>query len=104
MLTITGPQGSVVLTRVDLAGLEQVQLSNEGNRGPLLREVLRLGGAGSYSSVTAKGVTIDTLTKEQVDDQSTIVDFTNRGTLKVASEIIPKVRWVKDVKTVEVTP
>ncbi len=104
MLTVTGPGGKVDLTRAQLEGLNQVQLSNRGNRGPRLRDVLALAKVTSYSTVTAKGLTIDTLTRDQIDDLTTIVDFTNHGTLKVASEIIPKIKWVKDVTIIEVTP
>jgi hypothetical protein len=42
-----------------------------------------------------------TLTKKQCDAKS-ILDFTNRGTVKLATTYIPMAKWAKDITKITV--
>jgi hypothetical protein len=65
--------------------------------GPKISEVLNAAGVKTYSSVTIQGSNGElTITPEQMAD-STMLDFTNRGTVKMASKAFPKTGWVKDI-------
>jgi hypothetical protein len=70
--------------------------------GPKLADVLALAGVTEFSEVTLSGSSApSTLTFEQVDD-NTILDFSNRGTMKLATTYIPKADWVKDITAIVV--
>ncbi len=68
--------------------------------GPKLRDVLKKAGITKFKKVTLEGTRDEpkkaTLTSKQVTDE-TILDFTNRGTVKLATTSIPKSGWPKDI-------
>ncbi len=74
-----------------------------------VEEGVKLMGVLSVASVTEFGTVAligssspVTLTFEQVKDEATILDFTNRGTVKLATPHVPKANWTKDVARIEV--
>ena len=65
-------------------------------------DVLALAGVTDFTELTISGSSAPTtLTFEQVDD-NTILDFTNHGTVKLATIYIPKANWTKDITKIEV--
>jgi hypothetical protein len=82
--------------------LAQVEMDGKVEEGPRLLDVLTLAGVTDFSEVILTGSSNPaTLTREQVDDH-TILDFTNHGTVKLATIYVPKPNWTKDVSTIEV--
>ena len=95
---------SVGVTIADLKTLALAQVSVEGKveEGPKLLDVLALTGVTDFTEVTLTGSSNPaTLTREQVDD-NTILDFTNHGTVKLATTYVPRPNWTKDVSKIEV--
>jgi hypothetical protein len=94
----------VGITIADLKTLSLAQVSVEGKmeEGPKLLDVLGLAGVTDFTEVTLTGSSNPvTLTREQVDED-TILDFTNHGTVKLATTYVPKPNWTKDVSKIEV--
>lgn len=91
-------------TADDIRGLPLAQVTVDGKveEGPRLLEVLIAAGVSDFSEVTLTGGSAPlTLTRAQVDD-NTILDLTNRGTLKLATTHIPKSEWTRDITTITV--
>jgi hypothetical protein len=99
------PDGSTVgVTINDLKSLPLKQVSAEGKveEGPGLLDVLKFAGVSEFTEVFLTGSSNPaTLSREQVDD-NTILDFTNHGTVKLATTYIPKPNWTKDVAEITV--
>jgi len=94
----------VDVTIVDLKTLPLVQVSVDGKveEGPELLDILAFAQLTDFKEVTLTGSSNPaTLTREQVDD-NTILDFTNHGTVKLATTYIPKPNWTKDISRIEV--
>ena len=94
----------VDVTIVDLKTLPLVQVSVDGKveEGPELLDILAFEQVTDFKEVTLTGSSNPaTLTREQVDD-NTILDFTNHGTVKLATTYIPKPNWTKDISRIEV--
>jgi hypothetical protein len=95
---------SVGVTIADLKtlALAQVSVEDKVEEDPKLLDVLALTGVTDFTEVTLTGSSNPaTLTREQVDD-NTILDFTNHGTVKLATTYVPKPNWTKDISTIEV--
>jgi hypothetical protein len=95
---------SVNVTIADLKTLPLVQVSIDGKveEGPGLLDILAFAQVTDFRGVTLTGSSNSaTLTREQVDD-NTILDFTNHGTVKLATTYIPKPNWTEDVSKIEV--
>lgn len=83
----------------DLKTLPLMQVTAEGKveEGPGLLDVLAFAGITEFVEVSLSGSSNPaTLTRAQVDE-NTILDFTNHGTVKLATTYIPKANWTKDV-------
>jgi len=82
--------------------LATVEAEGKIEEGPKLMDVLNAAGVTDFSEVTLTGNNGSiTLTREQVDD-NTILDFTNHGTVKLASTYVPKADWIKDITEIKV--
>lgn len=91
-------------TAADLQNLPVAQITVDGKveEGPRLLDVLIAAGVNDFSEVTLIGSSAPvTLTRDQVDD-NTLLDLTNRGTLKLASTHVPKPDWTKDITIITV--
>lgn len=74
--------------------------------GPLLLDVLRAAGVTTFTTVVLRGsrgpVYVNTVTADQVDD-TFILDFTNHGSVKVASPVFGlQDRNAKDIYLIQV--
>ena len=88
----------------DMKKLPLAQLTVEGKveEGPKLLDILNAAGITDFTEVTLTGsASPATLTKAQVDD-NTLLDFTNHGTVKLATTYIPKANWTKDISEITV--
>lgn len=95
---------AVAFTVDDIKALPLAQYMTEGKveEGPKLLDVLAQAGVDEFSEVTVSGPkSSQTLSRAQVDDQ-TVLDLTNRGTVKLATPAIAKADWVKDVDLIVV--
>ncbi len=105
LFQVIKPDGtSVGVTVADLKTLPLKQVTVEGKteEGPGLLDVLKFAGVTEFSEVSLSGSSSPaTLKRDQVDD-NTILDFTNHGTVKLATTYIPKPNWTKDVSKIEV--
>jgi len=82
--------------------LATIRVEGKIEEGPKLMDILTAAGVTSFSEVTLTGNNGSiTLPQAQVDD-NTILDFTNRGTVKLASTYVPKADWIKDITEIEV--
>jgi hypothetical protein len=89
---------------MDLKSLPLTQVSVEGKveEGPKLLDILALMRVTNFTEVTLTGSSNPaTLTSDQVDE-NTILDFTNHGTVRLATTYIPKPIWTKDISKIEV--
>jgi hypothetical protein len=93
VLQVITPEGkAVAFTLDDLAALPLHRTTLEGKiqEGPLLLDVLHAAGVTAFTKVVLTGsrgpVFVNTVTADQVDDQF-LLDFTNHGTVKVASPV-----------------
>lgn len=82
--------------------LARITVEGKTEEGPKLLDVLHAAGITDFEEVTLTGSTSPvTLTRDQVDD-NTILDFTNRGTVKLATAYLPKADWTKDISKIVV--
>jgi len=91
-----------------LKSMEQKKIvaQNQDQEGPPLLSVLEAAGAGTFDSVMVKGAGLRDdglieLNANQVDED-VVLDFAERGTVKVCG---PKIAWedrVRDVQVIEV--
>jgi hypothetical protein len=93
--TLADLEAAVAFTTVTLEGEDQ--------SGPLLLDVLAASGVADWSTAEALGLgegrTFEVSIELSADDvdEGWILDVTNRGTLKLASDDLPKQQWVRDV-------
>ena len=105
LFQVIKPDGSTVgFTWDDLKKLPLAQLTIEGKveEGTKILDVLQAAGVTDFNQINLTGsngsMTID---REQVTDE-VILDFTNRGTVKLAAVDIPKAEWIKDIFEIKV--
>ena len=97
-----GTKVGVTLENLKTLPLKQVTAEGKVEEGPSLLDVLNVAGVTDFTEVSLTGSSSPvTLTREQVDD-NTILDFTNHGTVKLATIHIPKADWTKDVAEITV--
>ncbi|MCX6058421.1 MAG: hypothetical protein NTW69_09755 [Chloroflexi bacterium] len=97
-----GTKFDVTLDAVKVIPLTQITVEGKVQEGPKLSDVLALAGVTDFTEVTINGSSApSTLIRTQVDD-NTILDFSNRGTMKLATTYIPKVNWTKDITDITV--
>jgi hypothetical protein len=105
LFQIVKPDGSkfdVTLDAVKKLTLAQITVEGKVQEGPKLLDVLSLAGVTDFTEITITGSSVpSTLKREQVDD-NTILDFSNRGTMKLATTYIPKAEWTKDITEITV--
>jgi hypothetical protein len=105
LFKIVKPDGSnfdVTLDAVKKLKLTQITVEGKVQEGPKLLDVLSLAGVTDFNEITITGSSApSTLKHEQVDD-NTILDFSNRGTMKLATTYIPKADWTKDITEITV--
>jgi hypothetical protein len=106
LFVVVKPDGTEAgFTWDDLKKLPLAQMTAEGKieEGVKLIDVLTAAGVTGFKGVNLSGSSSPaTLTFEQVKDETTILDFTNHGTVKLATNHIPKPDWTKDVDRIEV--
>jgi hypothetical protein len=106
LLVVVKPDGSEVsFTWDSLKMMPLAQMTAEGKteEGVKLMDVLTAAGVTEFKTVNLNGSSSPaTLTFEQVKDPTTILDFTNHGTVKLSTNYIPKANWTKDVAKIEV--
>ena len=106
LFVVVKPDGSEVgFSWDDLKKMPLAQMSAEGKveEGVKLMDVLTAAGVTEFAEVHLSGSSSPvTLTFEQVKDETTILDFTNHGTVKLSTNYIPKADWTKDVARIEV--
>ena len=101
---ITQTGNCIPFTADKLKNLPTAQVTVQGKveEGPKLLEVLQAAGIEDFKQVTISGSNGEiTLSQQQVTEQI-ILDFTNRGTVKLAAVDIPKEGWIKDISLIEV--
>lgn len=97
-----GTTFDVTLEALKKLPLASIKVDGKVQEGPKLADVLKLAGVTEYAEVTFEGSSASvTLTHDQVDN-NTILDFSNRGTLKLATTYIPMPEWTKDITTITV--
>jgi hypothetical protein len=97
-----GAKFDITLEAVKTLPLAQLTVEGKVQEGPKLLDILALAGITDFSEITITGSSApSTLTREQVDD-NTILDFSNRGTMKLATTYIPKAEWTKDITEITV--
>jgi hypothetical protein len=105
LFQIVKPDGTkfdVTLEAVKGLPLASLTVDGKAQEGPKLIDILKLAGITDFMEVTLTGSSAAaTLTREQVDD-NTILDFSNRGTMKLATAYIPKANWTKDITEIVV--
>jgi hypothetical protein len=105
LFQVVKPDGSKVgVTIKDLKSLPLKQITVEGKveEGPGLLDVLKFAGITEFKEVALTGSSSPvTLSRAQVDDH-TLLDFTNHGTVKLATTYVPKANWTKDVAEITV--
>ncbi len=106
LFVVVKPDGTEVgFTWDDLKKLPLAQMTAEGKveEGVRLMDVLAAAGVTEFSEINLSGTSSPaTLTFDQVKDETTILDFTNHGTVKLSTNYIPKANWTKDVARIEV--
>ena len=97
-----GTKFDVTLEAVKSLPLASLTVEGKVQEGPKLMDILKLAGITDFVEVTLTGSSAAvTLTREHVDD-NTILDFSNRGTMKLATTYIPKANWTKDITEIVV--
>ena len=106
LFVVVKSDGSEVgFTWDELKKMPLAQMSAEGKveEGVKLIDVLTAAGVTEFAEVQLSGTSNPaTLTFEQVKDETTILDFTNHGTVKLSTSYVPKANWTKDVDRIEV--
>lgn len=106
LFIVVKPDGSEIgFTWDDLKKMPLAQMTAEGKveEGVKLFDVLTAAGVTEFSEVNLSGTSNPaTLTADQVKDETTLLDFTNHGTVKLSTNYIPKAQWTKDVARIEV--
>jgi hypothetical protein len=105
--------GGRALARFDLAALRALPQTDiatpqsQGRRvqhGPRVRTVLAQAGVLQFTSLRVVGVGgTGTFSAAEIDDQ-VVLDFEQRGTVKLAGANLPQARWVRDVTELDADP
>ncbi len=105
LFQVIKPDGSkvgVTINNLKTLPLKQITVEGKIEEGPGLLDVLKSAGVTDFKEVALTGSSSPaTLTREQVDN-NTLLDFTNHGTVKLATTYIPKPNWTKDVAEIVV--
>ena len=85
----------------------QVVIDGKEQDGPLLVTVLRDAGVGDFASVTIRGAGVRddgrlTLSRTKAA-RGVLLDFSDRGTVKVCGPELDWADWVRDVLTIDVS-
>lgn len=80
----------------------KIEVEGKTEDGPTLLSLLTDSKVQSFSKVTLKGIDNSSyvLTKDMINE-NTLLDITNHDTVKLASKLVPKDKWIKDI--VEIT-
>ncbi len=95
---------TVAFTLDDLKALPLTSIVSDGNpqEGPSLLAVLEKAGVSDFSEVTLTGADgSKTLTQAEVTDQ-VILDFNNRGSVKLVAPDLAKDARIRDIVKIEV--
>jgi hypothetical protein len=105
--------GSRTVGRFDLAALRALPqadistLKSQGKQtqhGPRVRTVLTRAGVQRFGRLKVAGLdATGTFSSAEIDDQ-VVLDFDNRGTVKLAGANLPVDRWVRDVTELDTSP
>jgi hypothetical protein len=105
VVTSDGKATAFSLDQLAALPLASVTIEGKVEEGPRLLDILRAAGVSGFTQVILRGSrgdnTTNTVTSAQVDSDF-VLDFTNRGTVKVATPSIPKDNWAKDIYLIEV--
>lgn len=98
-----GRQTDFSISALKALPLITATINNKVQGGPSLVSVLKKAGISEFEKVTVHGKdgTECTLTFKQCDKKS-ILDFTNRGTVKLATKYINMDKWAKDITKITV--
>lgn len=97
-----GTKFDVTLEAIKQLPLARITVDGKVQEGPKLMDVLALAGVTDFTEVTFTGSSAPvTLTRAQVDD-NTLLDFANRGTMKLATTYVPMPDWTKDIAEITV--
>jgi hypothetical protein len=109
---VTVRSGGKEMGRFDLAALRAMPAvdvstpQSQGKQvqhGPQVRTVLARAGVHGFATLRAAGpVDSQTFTAADIDDQ-VVLDFDNRGTVKLTGAHLAQDRWVRDVTELDVT-
>lgn len=92
----------VTIDQLKTLPLGTVKAEGKVEEGPRIEDVLNFVGVGNFSSVKLTGINGDiTLSSEVVYDDA-VLDFTNHGTVKLATASVAKDEWIKDISIIEV--
>ena len=104
--TVTVRSGGNAVGHFDLTGLRALPAvdvatpQSQGKQvqhGPLVRTVLARAGVQQFSQLRVVGLDgAQTFSSAEIDDQ-VVLDFDNRGTVKLAGAHLSQDRWVRDV-------
>jgi hypothetical protein len=90
-----------------LAAVDVATPQSQGKQvqhGPLVRTVLARAGLQGFGRLRAVGLgNAQTFSASEIDDQ-VVLDFDNRGTMKLAGAHLPQDRWVRDLTELDVVP
>jgi hypothetical protein len=110
---VTVRSGGKTAGRFDVAALRAmpaVDVATPQSRGkqiqhgPLVRTILARAGIQRFGRLRAAGPgSAQTFTAAEVDDQ-VVLDFDNRGTVKLAGAHLAQDRWVQDVTELDADP
>ncbi len=81
--------------------LTTIIVSGKPQEGPALADVLKAANIQDYTQVTVIGTGQVVLQKDEVTPQ-VVLDFNNRGTVKLASPALPIPSPVQDITTIKV--
>jgi len=104
LFQVVKPDRTVVnFTVEDLKKLPftSIVVNAKPQEGPALQDVLNVAGVTDYRQVTVSGDGSVTLTREQITPQ-VVLDFANRGTVKIASPELPIPSPAKDITLIVV--
>jgi hypothetical protein len=104
---LTKPDGSIrAFSLDDLKKLPLASILSDGQpqEGPTLSSVLDAAGVTSFGSVVVTGPSgSKTLARAEVT-KDVILDFNNRGSVKLVSPTMPKADRIVDITKIEVKP
>jgi hypothetical protein len=107
--SITVELGGKVLKEYDLAALHalpqtRVVIDGKEQDGPSLQAVLSDAGVAAYADVSVKGQALRDAGHVQLSaaavGQGVMLDFSDRGTVKVCGATLDRSAWVRDVLTI----